>query len=58
MRKINPDVLIVIASGFTKDESVSELLPEGLTDFISKPYRQAQLAKMIENIMGVSDQSA
>ena len=51
IREINPNALFIISSGFTKNESISKLKKEGLSGYISKPYRMQELSALIHNIV-------
>jgi len=42
LRAIDPEVPILLASGYPKDQSVEQLLSAGRADFISKPYRRQE----------------
>jgi CheY-like chemotaxis protein len=51
LKEINPDIKFIIASGFTKDNSIEELKKKGLNGFIKKPFKAAAISKLIANIM-------
>ncbi len=42
---------IVISSGYTKNESIDEMMKEGLCGFISKPYMFEDLNQMLHSIL-------
>ncbi len=46
IRAMDPDVPIVISSGFAKDVSMSEILADGRTAFIMKPFNFAELSNL------------
>ena len=48
LKAINPDIKIIMASGFSRSETSSDFIHNGATDFIDKPYRQIVLAKAIK----------
>lgn len=52
MKKKNPDSKIIIMSGHTRNENIDELKEAGLADFIKKPFTNAELNIVIENVMG------
>lgn len=52
IQMINPDIPIVLYSGFAKQEEVEGLLKEGLKGFIQKPFSQAHLSREIARILG------
>ncbi|MBN2789344.1 MAG: response regulator [Candidatus Delongbacteria bacterium] len=51
LKKINPDVKVLLASGFTKDDRVEEVLSLGVKDFIQKPYTIYELSDIISKII-------
>jgi len=51
IRKINPQCKIIVSSGFSKEESLTEMKKKGLNGFIRKPYRSAELSKIIDNVI-------
>jgi len=51
LKRINPEVKVVISSGFVLDESLNELRSEGLAGFIKKPFQTADLSRIIADAM-------
>ncbi|MCP4215391.1 MAG: response regulator, partial [bacterium] len=51
MKKIQPDVKALLASGFRRDERVEEALKAGVKAFIEKPYTFRQLAREVYYIV-------
>lgn len=51
LREINPDVKVVMASGFTGQNDVRPLLEKGLAAFIEKPYRHATLSRVLHQVL-------
>jgi len=47
LREIRSDIPIVISSGFSKEEDLSELKKQGASGFLNKPFRKAELAEMV-----------
>ena len=47
LKAINPEVKILLISGFSQDGRASELLQNGALGFIQKPYRLADLSNKI-----------
>ena len=43
LRRIRPDLPVILCSGFSEQESVKELFGEGLAGFIQKPYTLTML---------------
>lgn len=50
LREICPTVPVLIASGFSKNERVQNLLDQGAAGFLKKPYRKEHLAEMLAGI--------
>ncbi len=51
IRQIDPDVKVVLSSGFSKAEDVKQMTEKGLSGFIRKPYRKAELSRIIADIL-------
>jgi PAS domain S-box-containing protein len=47
MKKINPDVKVVLSSGYSQDGKATEILNDGVKTFIQKPYTMANLSQCI-----------
>lgn len=47
MKKIDPDVRVILASGFSRDADLDELKKAGLKGFLKKPYTTSQLSRII-----------
>jgi signal transduction histidine kinase len=52
LKKLNPDVQVVISSGYTREEPVNKLLDRGAIAFVEKPYTVEQLANTLEDLLG------
>ncbi len=52
LRKLNPDVPILLSSGFGQEEATRRFKGLGLTGFIQKPYRLATLLAEIRRCLG------
>lgn len=48
---INPEAKIIIASGFSREARVNNLFEDGLKAFIKKPYRQAEISGLLQEII-------
>jgi DNA-binding NarL/FixJ family response regulator len=48
LRRLRPDVAIVLSSGFSKTEAVIRFGPYDLAGFLQKPYTAAQLAEIVQ----------
>jgi len=51
MRKIKPDARIILSSGYTEQEVTENLLEEGLSGFIQKPYRLSSLSEKLAEVL-------
>ncbi len=52
MRKVRPDIRILVASGFSPDERVRKLLATGGSSFIQKPFLFPELSQAIRALLG------
>lgn len=48
LRQICPDVRIILASGFSKEEDLTEMKENGLCGFLQKPYGTNELSQLIK----------
>lgn len=51
MKEIDPEVKVVLATGFSRDGRVQELLNSGVMGFLQKPFRLKELAEMLDSIL-------
>lgn len=51
LKKISPDVRVILASGFSRDEDVEKMKHEGLNGFINKPYHSAALSIAVHDAL-------
>jgi two-component system cell cycle sensor histidine kinase/response regulator CckA len=51
MRRLKPDALIVLTSGFSEVEAAHTLASKGLAGFIPKPYRSQELLSKLREIL-------
>lgn len=52
MQKINPDVKVLMASGFKQDDRVKESILRGVRGFISKPFSMNELISSVKKYIG------
>ncbi len=52
LRKINPDVPVLLSSGFGQEEATRRFKGLGLTGFIQKPYRLDTLLAEVRRCLG------
>ncbi|MBI4854108.1 MAG: GAF domain-containing protein [Acidobacteria bacterium] len=50
-KEINPDVKVLLSSGYNQDNSSEEILNEGVLGFLQKPYGVNDLLDKIRNVM-------
>ncbi len=51
LRAIDPAVTVLIASGFAREENMMVLKEQGISGFIQKPFRLAELAEKVHDAM-------
>ncbi|HEX3135781.1 MAG TPA: ATP-binding protein [Planctomycetota bacterium] len=50
MKQMNPGVIAILCSGYVRDGSVDQLIAEGFRAQLSKPYRMAELERVLEEV--------
>ena len=48
LRKLNPDLKVIMSSGYHEQEVTQRFLGQGLTSFIQKPYKLSKLSEVIK----------
>jgi CheY-like chemotaxis protein len=51
LKEINPDIKVLLSSGYSIDGEATEILERGCNGFIQKPFRMNELAERIEEIL-------
>ena len=51
LKTVNPNVRVILTSGFNEQETTSRFVGKGLASFIQKPYRMADLIHSIEAVL-------
>ncbi|MBW2259514.1 MAG: PAS domain S-box protein, partial [Deltaproteobacteria bacterium] len=51
MKKINPDVKVLLSSGFSIDGEASDILDRGCNGFIQKPFTVRELSRAMEKVL-------
>jgi PAS domain S-box-containing protein len=51
MKKINPDVVAFIASGFCLDDKAQSIIGKGIKGLIQKPFQIVEISKKIKHIL-------
>ncbi len=54
MKEINPDVKVLLSSGYSIDSQAKKILERGCDAFIQKPFTMKELSQCIRQIMGVN----
>jgi CheY-like chemotaxis protein len=57
LRSMNPDINIVLSSGFAEQQKVSAMLTQGLRGFIPKPYTREKLLSQVRSTLDSDRQS-
>ena len=52
MKRINPNVKAILATGYSRDGAVQEILDEGMLGFTQKPYRMRDLSELVASVLG------
>ena len=52
MQAIRPDVRVILASGFSQQDTVPRFGASGLAEFIQKPYRPGELLDKLRQVLG------
>lgn len=47
LKQINPNVIVVLASGYSVNNQISALLNQGCADFVQKPFQNQSLSKKV-----------
>lgn len=55
MRRIKPDVPVILSSGFPQEELTEDFTTENIADFIQKPYQTAVLAQKLRRVLEGED---
>lgn len=50
LKDINPEIKVLIISGFDKDENVDQLLSQGANGYLQKPFNMQALSRELENV--------
>lgn len=52
LRRIRPDIRIILSSGYNEQEVSQRFLGKGLAGFIQKPYQLASLEQILKQVLG------
>ncbi|MCP4726456.1 MAG: response regulator [bacterium] len=51
MRNIDPDVKVILSTGYSKDGQASGIIADGVSGFIQKPFRMNKLSQTISDVL-------
>jgi CheY-like chemotaxis protein len=51
LKKINPDIKVLLSSGYSIDGQASEILNRGCNGFVQKPFNLKQISSKIREIL-------
>jgi len=51
LKNINPEVKVLVISGYSEEKRAGELMKEGALGFIQKPFKIHQLSQKLQEIM-------
>ena len=51
LKKIDANVKVIIASGYAKDQQIREMMEQGCSDFIQKPFSINELSQKVMNVL-------
>jgi two-component system, cell cycle sensor histidine kinase and response regulator CckA len=54
LRRIEPNVKVIMTSGYNEQDVVSRFVGKGLSGFVQKPYSAADLLPMVRQVLGES----
>lgn len=57
LREINPDVKVILSSGYSIEGQASEILKRGCDGFIQKPFRMKMLSRKISEVLGKAEEA-
>lgn len=56
LRALNPNVTVVLSSGFAEQQKISSMLAQGLRGFIPKPYTREKLLSQVRSTLDAAKQ--
>ena len=58
LRNINPNISVVLSSGFAEQSKIGAMLSQGLRGFIPKPYTREKLLEQVRSTLDVGPQES
>lgn len=56
--RINPEIKVLIATGYSANGKVKETLEAGASDYIGKPYRLIDIVKKVRKVLDIRNQGS
>ena len=53
LKELNPEIKVLLSSGYSIDGQASEIMNRGCNGFIQKPFNVEQLSRKIRNILSM-----
>ena len=57
LRLLNPDINVVLSSGFAEQSKIGAMLSQGLRGFIPKPYTREKLLEQVRSALDADRQA-
>ncbi len=57
IRKIRPDIRVLVSSGYSKEEELKEMIKKGCDDFILKPFDVVMLSEKLQVVFNAMDKA-
>lgn len=51
LKQMNPEIKAILSSGYSQEGKVQEIVKEGISGFIQKPYSTAEIARVIRDTL-------
>jgi len=51
LKEINPDIKVLLSSGYSLNEQATEILERGCNGFIQKPFNMTDISEKIREIL-------
>ena len=53
MRRIDPDVSVILCSGYNRQDATQRFTGKGLVGFLQKPYQLRKLRETLQSVMTI-----
>jgi len=58
IRKISPDVRVLVCSGYSKEDEIRQMIDKGCADYIFKPFDVAMLSEKLQRVFNPEKEKA